>query len=204
MKLRHLIYLIGVLIFTFGCDKDVMRLDDFYLEFATVTKSAKGLNFELDDYRILTPEKAPNYTGNEGQRVILNYTPLKDNTIKINSISDIHTGAIQYTDNTDTIPTDMVKVQSVWTAGKYLNMIIEVEYFDIEHSVGIVRNISTPDINLYFTHSTNNDPRGYQKKMYISFSLSPFMNESNIDTPINLFVNTYDGIKKYELLLNHL
>jgi hypothetical protein len=73
-----------------SCEKDPGRMDDYLVEFATVVKENSKYRFRLDNGRLLIPEEVKDYSGEEGQRVILNYVPLGGDAIKINFVSNIY------------------------------------------------------------------------------------------------------------------
>lgn len=188
-----------------GCEKESQRMDDYLMDFATVTKQNSNYRFLLDNGRLLIPEEVKNYSGEEGQRVIINYVPLKENNVKINFVSNIFTGTIQSDGFPENYSDDPVKIQSVWVGGDYLNLIIETEYQNVPHRVSLFQDVATTaSVNLYFSHSSNNDPPGYPKKMYASFLLSGLRDRagtSSSPVPFRFFINTYDGVRVFELEL---
>ena len=64
-------------------------MENYLVEFATVIKENSKYHFKLDNGRVLIPDESKQYSGEGGQRVILNYTPLEGDAIKINSVSKI-------------------------------------------------------------------------------------------------------------------
>ncbi len=197
MRRIYIAFLLLMLVLAVSCEKDQARIDDFFLEFATVERPFGDLVFVLDNYRVLVPHNQSTYAGKAGQRVIINYTPLDGDSIKINSISDIYTGEIKKRDNIESIQNDAVKMQSVWVGGDYLNMILDVEFYDKAHIVDLLQSVSSEDVNLYFIHSKNDDPPGFYKKMYLSFSLTSL--KTNNSQPINfkLHLKTLTGMQIY-------
>ena len=199
---RSLLLLIMLLSLSAGCDKEPERMDNYLVEFATLLKEGTGYRFGLDNNRIVIPEKPDDYEGNEGQRVILNYTPLKGDTIRIRHITDIFTGVIQTAGFPEQYAGDPVKILSIWVGGEYLNMILETEYHSVAHKVSLLRDPSSAPADLWFSHSRNNDPPGYPQKMYASFSLQHLRAGSNGSAiPFRLFINTDTGVREFHFEL---
>ncbi len=177
-------------------------MENYLVEFATVIKENSKYHFKLDNGRVLIPDESKQYSGEGGQRVILNYTPLEGDAIKINSVSNIFTGTIQEDGFPQNYSNDPVKIQSVWVSGEWLNLIMEIEYFNVPHKIALLRDYSSRSTDLYFSHSSNNDPPGYPKKMYASFFLSDLRGETeNPPIPFRLFINSHSGIRLFELEL---
>ncbi|MDY9919555.1 MULTISPECIES: hypothetical protein [Proteiniphilum] len=185
-----------------SCEKDPGRMDDYLVEFATVVKENSKYRFRLDNGRLLIPEEVKDYSGEEGQRVILNYVPLGGDAIKINFVSNIFTGSIQAEGFPQNYSDDPVKIQSVWVGGDWLNLILEIEYLNVPHKVALFRDHSSSSADLYFSHSSENDPPGYPRMMYASFLLSDLQKPtSGSPVPFRLFINTYTGMRIFELEL---
>lgn len=185
-----------------GCEKGPERMDNYLIDFATVVKDNSSYRFKLDNGRLLIPEEVKNYSGEDGQRVILNYIPLEGDAIKINFVSNIFTSTIQSDGYPENYSDDPVKIQSVWVSGDYLNVIIETEYHNVPHRVSLLRDLSSTSVDLYFSHSANNDPPGYPRMIYASFLLSDLREQTGSTTvPFRLFINTYTGMRIFELEL---
>lgn len=201
MKWKYISCLMVVFLIAFACEKNEKRIDDFFVEFATVIKPAEQITFQLDNNKILIPKKLKDYSGKNGQRVVLNYAPLRGDTIKVNSVSDIFTGTVQESNAVDTLIKEPVKIQSVWVGGNYLNLILEIEYYNKTHVIGLFRDTQSSIINLHLTHSKDGDPPGYAKKLYASFSLSAIKSANVSPTPFRLHINTHSGVRVFELLV---
>lgn len=184
-----------------SCEKEPQRLDDYFVDFATVKKDNAAYRFQLDNGRLLIPFET-DYSGQEGQRVIINYVPLQGDTVKIQSIGDILTGAVQSEGFPQKLTKDPVKIQSIWVGGDYLNMIIEAEYHSKPHRVALFRDASSPTPDLYFSHSREQDPAGYPQKMYASFLLSSLRTGKATPISFRLFIQTYDGLREIPFVLN--
>ena len=199
MKWKYFAYLTVFFLIVLACEKEDKRVDNFLVEFATVVKPADKITFQLDNNKILIPKELKDYSGNNGQRVILNYTPLHGDTVKVNNVSDIFTGTVQESNAVADLVKDPVKIQSIWVGGNYLNMILEIEYYDKTHTIGLFRDTQSPTINLYFAHTKNDDPPGYVKKLSASFSLSSIKSVDGSPTPFRININTYSGVRVFEL-----
>lgn len=182
-----------------SCEKAPERLDNFLVHFATVIKQNETIHFQLDNNKTLIPKELKDYTANEGQRVVLNYIPLNGDTVKIRNVSNIFTGTIDEKGYPEHYHKDPVKIQSVWVAGNYLNMILEVEYHSKAHLIGLFRDMASSTTDLYFSHSVHEDPPGYPKKLYASFSLQalkPSITNTS-PTPFRLFIETHQGLREF-------
>lgn len=202
MKIRTVISFTFLLFLQFwSCSKEPERLDDYLVELATTVKG-NSYHFILDNGDILTPVSVGNFEGKSGQRVILNYTPLDDERIKIIQIAPIFTGDITYEVLPDIHSSDPVKLKSVWVGGNYLNIIIEIEYHSKAHSLSLLRDINSPEIELHLLHFRNKDSPGYPRTMYASFLIDDIRSESGISpTPFKLYLNTNSGIRQINLNL---
>jgi hypothetical protein len=188
-----------VFLIAFACEKEPERIDNFFVEFATVVKPVERIMFQLDNFKTLVPIELKDYSGKNGQRVILNYTPLRGDTVKINSVNDIFTGVVQESNAVTNLIKDPVKVQSVWVGGNYLNLILEIEYFDKTHVIGLFRDTQSSTIDLHFSHSKENDPPGYTQKLYASFSLSAIKSSNGSPTTFRFHIQTHTGVRVFEL-----
>jgi hypothetical protein len=202
--MKHVCFLIVLLslLFVTACEKQPERIDDYFLEFATVLKSNGAIKFELDNRKILIPKTSTSYDGIDGQRVILDYTPYKADTVIVNRVTDIFTSTIARNGFPTRWATDPVKIQSVWVGGDHLNLIIEIEYHSKPHTIGLLRDFESSQVDLYFSHSRNDDPPGYPQKMYASFSLNSLRNASASNPiPFRFFINTDKGLREFRFEL---
>ena len=185
-----------------SCQKEDKRLDDYWVNFATVIKSNNDVRFHLDNNKTLIPKKLKDYNGDSGQRVILNYSFLRNDTIKVNSVSNILTGNIKLNGYPEQYFSEPVNIQSVWVSGNYLNMVLEIEYNKTAHSVALLKKSSTTKNELYFSHATNNDPPGAPVLMYLSFSLENLRVSGN-ESPLQftVYINSHTGLKEFHLTL---
>lgn len=199
MKRKFFILLPIFLFLAAACEKKTDRMENFLIEFATVVRTDAHLSFLLDNNKTLIPERLSNYSGKNGQRVIINYTPLRDNIIKVNNLSEIFTGSIQKTETANSLSRKPVKIQSVWVSGNWLNLIFEIQYNSKTHVFGLFQETRATDIDLYLSHSDDNDPPGYAKKIHASFSLSAIKSAGGSSTPFRLHINTFEGQRVFDL-----
>jgi len=111
-----LFWIVFLLLSAAGCEEEPQRLDDYFVDFSTVKKSDNAYRFQLDNQRLLIPRET-DYSGQEGQRVVLNYVPLKGDTVKIYAVRNILTGAVQSEGFPGKLVRDPVKIQSIWVGG---------------------------------------------------------------------------------------
>ncbi|MFA6360756.1 MAG: NigD-like C-terminal domain-containing protein [Dysgonamonadaceae bacterium] len=177
----------------FGCDKESTRTDDFLVEFAIVKKVGDDVTFRLDNGTILTPEGTTNLEIEDGNRVILNYTPLEKGVIKVNSVRRIFMGSIKKEGYPNDVKTDPVRIISVWVSGIFLNISFEVDYHSKSHRAGLYRDMSADEQTLYFSYSREDDPLGAPTLSYMSFNLESLQKKN-----FTVFINTYEGQRKFE------
>ncbi|QRX64045.1 hypothetical protein JS578_01945 [Dysgonomonadaceae bacterium zrk40] len=184
------------------CSEEPERLEDYLVDIATRVKADEGCRYRLDNNRLLIPREGEECSGSDRQRVILNYSFLKGDTIRVNAVGEIFTDSIRSVGYPEKLGTDPVKIQSLWLGGGYLNLIVETEYHSQPHKVALFRDNTTGTTDLWFSHSRDEDPPGYRKKMYASFSLEALQGTNNGD-PISfrLFIQTDSGIRTFHFTL---
>lgn len=192
-----LIFSVLILFFFVGCDKNEKRVADFLVELATVVKTVPTIAIELDNGKVLNAENTLEVDLEDGNRVIVNYTPIKNNSIKINSIQPIFLGEIKYKESPNEIKTEPIKITSVWVSGSYLNMSILVDYHSKTHSVGLFRDLQSEKPTLYFMYSREDDPAGAPTRRYLSFDLESL----NKEEEFIIYINTYEGERKFNFSL---
>ncbi|HBT85543.1 MAG: NigD-like C-terminal domain-containing protein [Fermentimonas sp.] len=202
--MKNLSFIILIILFTAhfqSCDKEQERLDDFIAEFATVLKQGDSYQFELDNGSIITPVDVKNFSGKDGDRVIIYWTPVSGDLADIMRITPIFKGYIDNEGYPERYNKDPLKIISIWVEGDYLNLILEIEYHSKPHILSLFRDISTPETDLYLGHSINNDPPGYPQVMYASFLLSSLQGQNETDVPFRLFINSYNGMRQFNFTL---
>lgn len=193
--------ILTLLLLALSCEKEPARLDDMYLEFATVVNKDSGIQFRLDNNRFLIPNDSYADNVESGERIIISYTPIKGDTIKVNQVSKIFLGTVE--DNqTEEINQNPVKIQSIWVSGGYLNMIFEVEYHSKAHKIRLERNKSISPSDLHLNYSREDDPPGYSKKTYVSFSLSALYKDNPPTKDFTVNINTLDGMRQFNFELS--
>lgn len=200
MKQKHAaLFIIIILFLVAGCKKTDERIPDFRVDFATVVEKNGTLSFLLDNQKLLTPHKPGNYSGKPGQRVIINYILSESETVEVRKVTDIFTGNIQNAGYPDKLHKDPVEIRSIWVSGDYLNVIFEIEYHSKKHEIALFRDFNSPSIDLYFSHSKNNDLPGYKQTQYASFSLKSISNSGK--QPFYVFIETSKGVRKFTFTL---
>ncbi|MDD4777444.1 MAG: NigD-like C-terminal domain-containing protein [Fermentimonas sp.] len=184
-----------------GCDKEPERMEDFLAEFATVIKQGDSYRFELDNGKILNPVEVKDFSGSNGDRVIIYWTPVSGDTVKIKRILPIFSGGVLTEGFPERYINDPLKIISVWVEGEYLNLILEIEYNTTPHSVALFKDTSAPGTDLYLAHSINNDKPGYPQVMYASFNLDILRGQNGASVPFRLFINTNKGLRQFNFTL---
>ena len=191
-----LIFLTLIFLVFVGCDKDEARIPNYFVEFATVVKTKSSIMFELDNGYVLTPDKSSNYDLDNGNRVILNYTPLESGSIKINSVQVVFLGTIEAVENPSEIESDAVKIISIWKSGKYLNISLQVDYHSKAHSTGLFKDMQLDIPILYFKYSRLDDPPGAPTLKYLSFDIENLRDEN-----FSIYINTHEGERKFDFYI---
>lgn len=105
-------------------------------------------------------------------------------------------------DQNDSLFTDPMEVESVWTSanGKYVNISLLLktgmpDSLDQRQWVSVVYDpeAAVPSRSLLLLHSQNGVPEYYTTRMYVSVPVSFFPSQDSLC----IRVNTYDGMKKY-------
>lgn len=192
-KRAALIFSTLVLLCFVGCDKEEKRVPIFLVKYATVVKTESSIAIELDDGELLLPVNSSDLKVEEGNRVILNYTPLEDGTIKINSIQKIFIDNIKTEGYSDKLKSDPVKIITMWVSGNYLNMSFQVDFHSKEHSVALFRDELADKPTLYFMYSRLEDPPGAPTLRHLSFNLDGLEKED-----FAIYINTNRGERRFE------
>lgn len=192
-KLLLLILSVTLLLLVASCDKKESRLADYLLELATVAKTEASTTMVLDNGTILTPNNASKWDVADGARVILNYTPLEDGFININSMQRILLATIEEEGYPTKRETSPIKIVSVWVSGHYLNMSFYVDYHSKPHAVALYRDMQADKPTLFFSYSKADDPAGAPTLTYLSFDIESLQKQA-----FNIYINTYDGERKFE------
>ncbi len=189
---KILVCYIFLLLLVVGCEKESVRIDDYWVEFATVNKTGNNIAFHLDNGKILTPQNPTSLDLEEGSRVIVNYSFIENETIKVNSVRRIFMDSIKEKGYPEEVKKDPVKIKSVWVSGNYLNMSFEVDYHSKPHKTGLYRNMNASNQTLYFSYSRQDDPPGAPTLMYVSFNITSLQ-----DKNFTVYINTYEGEREF-------
>ena len=181
--------------FLLSCEKEIVRIDNYLVEYATVNVTGSTITFRLDNGEVLKPEAtADKLDVEDGDRVILDYTPLEeDGFIKVNRIRKIFLDGIKEEGFPEEVKTSPIKIVTIWVSGHYLNMSFEVDYHSKPHITGLYRDMEADEPILYFSYSREEDPPGAPTLTYLSFDLSSLKR----DIPFTVYVNTYDGVREF-------
>lgn len=189
----NLIFSILIISLFLSCEKEAERLDNRLEELATVVKAGHTTSFELDNGTILTPDKTTTLELENGNRVLMNYTPLGNNAVKLNGIRKIFMESYQDKGYPEKVIKDPIKVISIWSSGKYLNMSFKVDYHSKPHKTGLFRDTEAEEPTFYFSYSREEDPPGAPTLTYLSFDLEKLENKN-----FTVIINTYEGVRKFD------
>ncbi|MBP1618321.1 MAG: hypothetical protein H6Q14_2148 [Bacteroidetes bacterium] len=172
----------------------------FRLDIATVRieNTTPVLALDSKDTLRATSISDFSFTQKDGQRVLVNHSPDEGSGIVIHSVSDILTSRI-FTAKLDTLPSDPVKIQSVWTGGGYLNVILYMNYYSKKHIFGLYRSAESPN-DLYLSHDKQGDSEGYPVRVYMSFYLNGLQKSSNDSTSFSVTIPTSSGDENYDFV----
>jgi hypothetical protein len=206
------------LLFNSCLDDSGYSLGEYRMEIATVESLESSRHyFRLDDGTTLWPA-AGYYLGHnmeDGQRTWLNYTILSDakdgfdHYIKVNGVDSILTKKIaedKGEENNAVYGTDPVGVDenNIWIGNGYLNMIFSFNYGGTKkHFVNLLS--AGDEENAYrveFRHNAYDDPQGMVVSGIVCFNLSDLPDTGGETVKLTVVVNTFDGVKTYELDYN--
>lgn len=188
-----LIFSILAFLFFISCDKEETRVPDFLKHFATVIKTESSIAFQLDNKHVLIPKNVPNLNLKEDDRVILNYTPLANDSIAINTIQLIYLGNIKAIENPNKQITSPIKNIKMWVSGNYLNMFFHVDYHSRKHTPELYRDMLEDEPTLYFSYSRDDDPPGAPTLTYLSFRLDELQGKH-----FTVYINTCEEKIKFD------
>ena len=188
-----IIFSVLTLLFFASCDKNETRIPDFLVEFATIIKTESSVRIRLDNGNVLSPEDPFNFDVNNGDRVIINYTPLQNSVVKVNRIEQIFLGEIKIKENPDEVKSEPIKIISVWSRGSYLNLSFQVDYHSKAHSVALLKDTQSNSNKLYLIYSREDDPAGAPTLRHLSFNVESLLNEG-----FTVYINTKNGERKFD------
>ncbi len=192
-----LILFVLVFLLPISCKKDETRLPNMITHFASVVKVESSLAIQLDNGIALIPQEIPSSTIKDGSRVIVNYTPLEHNTIKINGIQEIYLDSIKETNQSfEQLKKDPVKFISASATGSYLNLSFQAEFHSHPHTQTLYIDTKTSQPTLYFSYSRETDPPGAYTQTYASYKLEGLEKENNY---LILHIHTDKGNREIEV-----
>jgi hypothetical protein len=183
-----------------------------YLRLGVINGTSSSFNIILDNKDIIYPENniSPGFI-TDGKRVIVDYT-IQSNMnvsgtnsykVKVYYIDEVLTKSPVTLSraNSDSIGHDPLYVNSMWSAGKYLNINFSLYYGNtgIKHLMNLAIDTvqtSNDTIRLIFTQNAHNDAIIYGGDGLISFDISTLLGSKKT---INLSIKAknYEGITKY-------
>jgi hypothetical protein len=183
-----------------------------YLRLGVINGNATSYTIILDNKDIIRPENAitSSFITN-GKRVIVDYTIQSDISVdgtktykvKVYYIDEVLTKSPVTLSraNSDSIGHDPLYVNSMWSAGKFLNINFSLYYGNtgIKHLMNLAIDTvqtSNDTIRLIFTQNAHNDAVIYGGDGLISFDVSSLLGSKKT---INLSIKAknYEGITKY-------
>lgn len=193
--MKNIIITTALLFFIFSCAKED-RLDNFFIEFVTIIeKEPKFVSLLKDDGTLLKTKHSPSLSKlHIDDRIIIHYTPVEDNFIRINSFQNIFVDYIKEEGYPEEISTHPIQIVSVWLGGSYLNMAFKTEFHSQQHKAALYKDTNALHTTYYFSYSREEDPPGAPTLTYLSFNLKNVEDEE-----LTLFINTYDGERKFVL-----
>lgn len=201
----HPYYLIAILLsgLIFSCSSDIDNgylSEEFRLDFSTVKLSNNKLSLLTDNNYTISDSTLSrvSFTKKNGQRVIANYTPLANGNNTIHSVTDILTSKT-IKGRFDTLYTAPVKIQSIWTGGGYINLILTFNRYSKTHSFGLYYKNSATD-TLQLSHNDMGDSQGYPVRTYMSFLIDGLkINSTDDSIPIHIKVPDSNGFGYYTI-----
>ena len=129
---------------------------------------------------ILRPdEPVVNKEIRENQRVLLQYLVNSTPTDSLYNISATYISAIRYdsiahapADSIASYPNDLVRINSLWRTGGYINFDISLEYYYRTHKLDLFYNpnqTAADTLDVILRHDRNNDYQGYWTQTFASF-----------------------------------
>lgn len=98
----------------------------------------------------------------------------------------------------DELKQDPVKIQSIWTKGDYLNLILLIKAQNQPHVFHFIETDKHPIVRLQLYHDKGSDIEAYTQRAYLSVPLQHYKSDNN---EIQFTINTDQGIKTYSFPL---
>ncbi len=185
--------------------------DPVYQDLGIITQTSSdmpsGFRITRDDNTVLIPSNASSFvsTVKNGQRVLVNYTQIKDNSssgtstqnVKIQSLYPILTMPIfNITPTTqDSIGNNPITIDNMWISGKYLNFQLRYYGGTTTHLINLVKDAQKQDptgatVNLELRHNNKGDAAQVQIITIVSFDISSLQQSGK--TVVNISVLNKD------------
>ncbi len=208
MKLYYYLFLFIPLLLFASCEGDEVDygLGEYQIELTTCLNSNTLL---LDNGKLLTTDNPLSSQYNDGDRIYLMFSYVNDDIesvnrkISVHSSSKIPLGKVQLMskEEIDEQINHPIRLESVWTGSRYLNMLFYIEFNSVAHSIGLICDkeaLEQGNIELYFLHSRNDDAPGAPVKSVLSFDLSSELGEPIGEKDITVHINSSNyGDKTY-------
>ncbi len=205
MKLLIAALMLGMTFVGVSCS-DEYNYPDVLTEFVDVHTSAEGVIDELhtdagDKYAVKFREGLGGLVADSIYRSVSIYQLLPeeegDATVKLySSLLIIAYKPVVADAFQEGIKTDAVDVQSIWHAGKYLNMVLlskvkeeKHAFHFIEEGITVEEGVRTLNLRLY--HDRGNDFEAFTEKVYLSVPLWTYADNLKEGDKVRFTINTY-------------
>ena len=210
--------LIAIFLFaltTVSCTKEGTDLNEFQISYGVIVGDNPDYKIRLDNGILLniTVNRIPQYDVTDGQRVLVDYTVIKDDKVYItapteqdiilNYIYDILAKDVLYSSNLDTpakqdsIGHDYINLRDAWVGADYINTHFEVFRNNpyLKHLVNLVvdeTRSTDEDIYMTFRHNAHGDARIYPSFGRVSFLIKDILDDIETGETINFHI-VWDG-----------
>lgn len=212
--MKHFIYIITIALLalaTTGCEKNDNGIEQYPYNLDIVSCNIQPDSTLYFDQILpadrgtvtLIPNPAVAYKVREGQRILLQFYDKGniDNSskqIEIISASSILNGTIKNIplDSINATKNDLVRINSAWRTGEYLNLNVQIEYYNRPHKLALYYDLDQPQtdtLDVYLRHDNNGDAMGYWAQTYASYYI-PSFNTYNV---LRLHANMAEMPKDY-------
>lgn len=210
--------LIFFIIFASCSNDNEDSLDQFTVSLATVnpiSDKKDSYYLTLDDGSTIWPSMSSiSYSAKANQRVIINYTPLAnesmgyDHSVKINSLQEILTAQIISinNDNAEIIGDEPIKILDLWIGDNYLNIHFMINVGgNKSHLINLIKiNESEGSIEMELRHNINGDEPKYSIKNYAAFDLKPLQKEGLEIIKLIVKAKDYNNtVKEHTVVYNY-
>ena len=201
-----------------SCTKDSADAGKFYLDYGVIVGNKPDFKIKLDNglTLIIDVNKIPEFAVTDGQRVLVDYTPLNplpdgaqtfapvtESRVILNYLYDILTkdyleaSQIDTKEKRDSIGYDYINVRDAWIGSKYLN--VNFEFYmnnpSIRHMINVIYDdVRSTDKDLYFTikHNAKNDANHFRAFGRVSFDIEDLLQDIGAGESANIHIQ-WDG-----------